>query len=103
MNAGRAWLASRGLIARANFAAALAGGRTLGCAEPFDALALASRHGCGGNPDELLAWFSCLLLGRELDAEVRDRMLASVKLLIAPELARRLITLVLTTPEAQLN
>ena len=93
----------RGLIARVNFAAAVADGRAIGCAGPFDALGLAGRHGCRHNPDELLGWFSRLLLGRELNAAARDRILAAVKPKPLPELGRSLAAMILTTPEAQLN
>jgi uncharacterized protein (DUF1800 family) len=100
---GRGWLGSRGLIARVNFAAVLADGQAIGCAEPLDAVGLAGRHGCGQNPEELLDWFSRLLLGRELCAPVRDRILAAAKPLPLPDLGRRLVELILTTPEAQLS
>ncbi len=100
---GRGWLGSRALIARVNFAAALADGRAIGCAAPFDAIGLAHRHGCGRSPDELLAWFSRLLLGRELNVESRDRVLAAVKSQPPPAQGRSLAALVLSTPEAQLN
>ncbi len=100
---GRSWLGSRSLIARVNFVAALADGHGLGCAEPFDAVGLAVRHGCGQNPDELLAWFSRLLLGRELNTDVRDTIRAAAKPLPQAALGRRLAVMVMTTPEAQLN
>jgi uncharacterized protein (DUF1800 family) len=100
---GRAWLGSRSLIARVNFAAALAGGRALGCAGPFDALGLARRHGCGGEAGDVLAWLSHLLLGRDLGALVREQILASVKRFPPPERARRLAVLVLSTPESHMN
>ena len=100
---GRAWLGSRGLIARVNFAAVLADGRAIGCAEPFDAVGLASRHGPSQTPGELLDWFSRLLLGQELEVETRNRVLAAVKPRPHAEQGRALATMVLCTPEAQLN
>jgi hypothetical protein len=100
---GRGWLGSRGLIARVNFAAVLADGHAVGCAEPLDAVGLAGRYGCGQNAEELLDWFSRLLLGRELSALVRDRILAAAKPLPLPDLGRRLVELVLCTPDAQLS
>src|SRR5204863_6822624 len=45
---GRHWLSPRTLIGRANFAAALVGGRLLPRGEPLDPLALAKKHGRAG-------------------------------------------------------
>ena len=100
---GRSWLGSRGLLARVNFAAALADGHAIGCAEHLNALELAVRHSSGRAPEELIAWFAKLMLGRELSAPARDQILASVKPYTLPELARRLAVMVLCTAEAQVN
>ena len=100
---GRGWLGSRDLIARVNFAATLTDGRAIGCLERLDAIGLAGRHGCAQKAEELLDWFSRLLLGRELGALVRDRILAAAKPLPLPDLGRRLVELVLSTPYAQLS
>ncbi len=100
---GRQWLGSRGLIARVNFATALAEGSPIGCSEPVNALGLAARHGSVRSPDGLLAWFSRLMLGKELDREVRNRILASTTSRPLPDLARHLVAMVLTAPDAQLN
>ena len=61
------------------------------------------RHGSGRKPDELLAWFARLLLGREVSALARDQMIESVKSHPVPEQACRLAAMVLCSPEAQLN
>ena len=44
---GRAWITTRSAIGRANFAAALIGGESVGLSMPFDPIALADRHGRG--------------------------------------------------------
>ena len=100
---GRGWLGSRGLIARVNFAAALVDGHAIGCAESFDAVGLAFRRGRVQSPEELLDWFSRLLLGQELDVETRKRILAAVKRRPRAGQGRALAAMVLCTPDAQLN
>jgi Protein of unknown function (DUF1800) len=100
---GRGWLGSRNLIARINLVAALIDGGAIGCAEPLNALGLAERHGAGLGPDELLSWFSRLLLGQEPDSDIRDRILASVKSQPPAERARRLVAMILSSPDAQLS
>src|SRR5581483_10915285 len=44
---GRAWITTRSAVGRANFAAALVGGPGVGRPGPFDAAALAGKHGRG--------------------------------------------------------
>ena len=58
---GRAWITTRSAIGRANFAAALVEGESVGLGTPFDLIALADRHGQRRNP----AFFAQLLLGTE--------------------------------------
>jgi uncharacterized protein (DUF1800 family) len=60
---GRAWLTSRAIISRANFATALVAGALHHPSHPFDAVGLAERHGASEVADQR-AFFSQLLLGR---------------------------------------
>ena len=59
---GRAWMSSRALIGRVNFATALARGRVHNPLHPFDESALAKSHGVKGN--ELAEFYGELLLGQ---------------------------------------
>ena len=52
---GRAWITTRSAIGRANFAAALVGGESVGLSTPFDPIALAARHGQAAKPVVLRA------------------------------------------------
>src|SRR5439155_24256853 len=62
---GRSWLTTRSVIGRANFAAALVGGGSVGRPGPVDIRALARRHGQDGSLDETLAFSTKLRLGAE--------------------------------------
>ncbi len=97
---GRAWLTTRSVIGRANYAAALIEGRRVGRPGPMDALALAKRHG----EEDVLAFYTRLLLGTEPTTAWRDRLTTALdaKLEDAGERARRLVGLILALPEAQL-
>jgi uncharacterized protein (DUF1800 family) len=97
---GRAWLTTRSLIGRANYAAALVVGTPVGRPAPMDALALARRHGHDGL-DGALAFYTKLLLGTEPNAAWRARLMGA----LGPqpddsEAARRIVALILAAPEA---
>jgi uncharacterized protein (DUF1800 family) len=102
---GRHWLSAQTLIGRANFAAALVGGRLLHQPAPFDALALAKKHGRGGGVDAVLGFYADLLLGGAPSERWRERILAGlgVKPTLTAGSARRIVVLVLASPEAQLG
>ena len=101
---GRSWLSSRGMIARTNFATALASGRDLGLAEPLDALRLTSRTGGASSLDRVVGSLAELLLGAEPGPGWRDRItrLAGTGSPSLAESARRAVALILSSPEAQL-
>src|SRR5262249_24819049 len=100
---GRAWLSPGTMIGRANFAAALVGGKLFQNPQPFDALGLAKKHGRAGQPEGMLAVYADLLLGGVPSARWRDRLLASLDSKESPaDTARRAVVLVLASPEAQL-
>ena len=73
-------------------------------ARPLPALALAERHGQGGDMKTVLRFFSRLLLGREPPPSWEGRIAAMVRSArpTAAETARRIVALVLSSPEAQL-
>jgi uncharacterized protein (DUF1800 family) len=85
---GRNWITTRSALGRANFAAALVGVDSVGLGTSFDPIALAARHGQGGNP----SFFARLLLGTDgpevpLDAPGPARQ-ALVRLLASAEAQR---------------
>ena len=90
---GRIWLTSRGLIARANFAALLVEGRLHVPTRPLAAEALARRHGFARAEDQF-SFFSNLLLGASRMPSNPNRGGGS---------ANRLLKSLLASPEAQLG
>jgi Protein of unknown function (DUF1800) len=101
---GRAWVTSQALIARANFAAALVQRKAVGRRGPFDALALAHRHGRGKDPDDRTAFFAELLTGSPQTAAWRARLRTGIdpKVRDEGERERQLVALLLASPEVQL-
>jgi uncharacterized protein (DUF1800 family) len=100
---GRAWLTTGAIISRANYAAALVGGE-LTAGRPLDVLALARRHGRGRDVDDLIAFYSQLLLGLEPDKAWRQRLARALpgRQTLDADAARRAVVLILTAPEAHL-
>jgi uncharacterized protein (DUF1800 family) len=96
---GRSWLAARGLIGRANYAAALVGGSGVGSLPPLDALALANREAAG---DAILA-ASQLVLARDPEPSWRDRIVSEVGSTRDADTTRRVFTIALASAEAQLG
>jgi uncharacterized protein (DUF1800 family) len=101
---GRAWISTRAMIGRANFAAALVSGGLNRGGEAFDTLGLAARHGGAKDLDAILAWYGELLLGVPPAKSWRDRLLTALgpKATAGPDTARRALALLLASPEAQL-
>jgi hypothetical protein len=99
--AGRAWLSSHTLVARANFAAALIGGRGVGLPGPIDATGLAGRRG----RDDAVALYCELLLPGDPGSARRRQIAESCGSAEAwgPDASRRALTAVLTSPESQLS
>jgi uncharacterized protein (DUF1800 family) len=98
---GRAWLTTRSVIGRANYAAALIEGTRVGRPGPMDALALARRHG----ENDVIAFYTRLLLGTEPTPAWGQRLAAGVDpgLRDEAEAARRTAALILAMPEAQIT
>jgi len=105
---GRAWVTTRSVVGRANFAAALAAGPGVGRPEPLDALGLARRHGRGRDTADVVSFFGELLRGGDplrgcpAAAAERDRLLAAVGPAPDAAAARRAVALLLAAPEALL-
>jgi uncharacterized protein (DUF1800 family) len=104
---GRGWLSGRTVVARANFAAALAEGR-LNAGSPAEApdfRRLAARHGRGQDAGEALRFFGDLLLGRPVDGDTCRKLLHEPDAAPGSESERfnRAVALLLSLPEAQLT
>jgi uncharacterized protein (DUF1800 family) len=101
---GRDWLTTRGIIGRANYAAALVQGQLWPRAVPFDGLALARRHHRGGGREESLTFCAELLTGRPPDAPWRKRLLDALGPTAKPEPDRvnAAIALIVASPEMQM-
>jgi hypothetical protein len=101
---GRSWLTTRSIIGRSNYAVALLGGENVGLPAPVDALGLARRHGRAADLAALLGFYHELFLGTPPEPSERDRIIqaAATKGVPDAEAARRVVALVLASPEAQL-
>jgi uncharacterized protein (DUF1800 family) len=101
---GRRWLPGRGIVARANFAAALALGRIGAVATPPDLAARATGNGRGKDPAAALGFFGELLGGRRLDQTLTTSIWQSAAGTGSdPERLNRAVALLLSRPESQLN
>jgi uncharacterized protein (DUF1800 family) len=102
---GRAWLTTRALIGRANYAAALVEGKQVGRPGPLDAIDLAARHGHGKDRATMIGFYTKLLLGAEPTAAWRDRLTAALAPGndAEPETIRKAVALILAMPDAQLG
>jgi len=92
---GRAWVSSRALVARANYAAALVEGPNAGRPSAYDPAAAAKAAGLGAGRADVLAYHHRLLFGTDPPAELAARL--------APLEGRQLVTALLSSPEAQLG
>jgi uncharacterized protein (DUF1800 family) len=75
---GRAWLTTQAIIGRANYAAALVEGQLWSRRGVLDGIALARKHGRGGDLDEAISFFAELLTGTPPKAEWHRRLLADL-------------------------
>lgn len=92
---GRAWVTSRNLIARANYATALVNGPNAGRPEPYDPAATAKAAGFGTGRGDVLTFHHRLLFGTDPTPDVAARL--------APLDGRQLVTALLSSPEALLG
>jgi hypothetical protein len=97
-NEGRTWLTSRTIVARANFAAALAEGRLWHPTREVNLEELPPRHGEAVPWREAAAWFAKLMWGTESHSAV-----AEVIAMVAEDETRRplshVVALLLARPE----
>src|SRR5439155_25626173 len=102
---GRSWLGTRAVIGRHNYAVGLLDGAPVGLPQPMDVLGLARRHGRGESLADVATFHAELFLGAVPGDGWRDRLLAALgpKPALTPDNARRVVTLVLASPEAQLG
>jgi hypothetical protein len=92
------------VVARANFAAALAEGRLQTDAPPPDLDALAARAGRGDEPAGQVAFFHELLTGRRPKGTLADSLCrAATGAGPAPARLNRAVALLLARPDAQLT
>jgi uncharacterized protein (DUF1800 family) len=101
---GREWLTTRGIVGRANYAAALVGGQLWSRPAVFDGIGLARRHRCGGSLEEVVTFCSELFTGLPPDAAWRDRLFRALgrQGMTNAERANTAIALVVASPEVQL-
>ncbi len=104
---GRNWLTGRSVVARANYAAALVGGRLNAgsAADVPDLRSLAARHGRGKDAADALRFFGDLALGRSIEAATCRTILEKSASEGGSDAERfnRAVALLLSRPEAQLN
>jgi hypothetical protein len=92
---GRTWISSRVLIARSNYVAALIEGPNAGRVEAYDPTSAAKTAGFGTARTDLLEYHNLLLFGTDPKAELTSR-LGKLE-------GRKLVTALLSSPEAQLG
>ena len=101
---GRRWLSGRGIIARANFAAALGLGRLGIEATAPDLSGLANRRGCCKDDPDSLSFLSGLLTGRRVDSgHVRSLWDSSASTGSDAGRFNRAVAALLSRPESQLS
>jgi uncharacterized protein (DUF1800 family) len=101
---GRDWLTSQNIIGRANFAAALVEGRLWSQDVALDGIALARKHGRGGDLDQILTFCAELLTGAAPEAGWRKRLLVALGpgAKAEPGTVRAGIALIVASPEVQM-
>jgi len=102
---GRRWINTRSVVGRANCVAALVGGSSAGRPEPLNALSIAQRCQRGRDLEEIIGFYGELLLGAPPSAAFRERVHKALgaKAALDSEMVRRVVVLILASPEAQLG
>jgi uncharacterized protein (DUF1800 family) len=102
---GRRWINTRSVVGRANCVAALVGGSSAGRPQPLDALSLAQRYQRGSDLEDAIRFYGELLLGATPNPAFFSRLHKALgaKTALDPETARRIVVLILASPEAQLG
>ena len=102
-NEGRAWLTSRTIIARSNFAAALVAGQLRAPTDPPDLCELADSYVAENGGGENCGFFARLLLGKNLTPTDQSEILSACESIEdVQERTRHMVSLILSRPEAQL-
>jgi uncharacterized protein (DUF1800 family) len=91
---GRAWIHTRAMIARANFATALTGGANVGRSVAYDPAAAAKRNGFGTDQAAVLTFHHRLLFGTDPGDAVSRKL--------ADATGAKMVAVLLSSPEAQL-
>jgi uncharacterized protein (DUF1800 family) len=92
---GRAWISTRSMIGRANYAAALVGGPNVGRPVTYDPAALPGQYGFGSDSAGVLTFHHRLLFGTDPPEDVKRRAAG----LDGP----KLVAMLLASPEGQLG
>jgi hypothetical protein len=99
---GRSWISTGAMIGRTNYAAALAGGRDIGLPGPPDVLALTERLGFGRDLGAVTTFTTGVLLGVEARTGRHASLEGALRSgLPEPDAARRIVSLVLSSLQAQ--
>ncbi len=99
---GRSWISAGTMIGRTNYAAALAGGRDIGLPDPPDVLALTERHGFGRDLGAVTTFATGVLLGVDARTGRYPSLEGALRSgLPEPDAARRIVSLVLSSLQAQ--
>jgi uncharacterized protein (DUF1800 family) len=96
---GRGWLSARALIGRTNFATALVDGRGVGRDVPLDPISLAKHYKRGAGRDQVITFYSDLLLGLSHANPAVDGPAARAAW--NSDSARQAVARILAAPEAQ--
>jgi uncharacterized protein (DUF1800 family) len=101
---GRAWLTTRGIIGRANYAGALVEGRLARRPVPLDIIALAQRHHRGHDLDDLVSFATELFTGVAPNSVWRARLRTALGsgARLQSTTARAVVALVAASPQVQL-
>jgi uncharacterized protein (DUF1800 family) len=101
---GRRWINTRSVVGRANFVVALISGSSAGRPEPLDALGIVRRHQRGRDLDDIIGFYGELLLGAAPSTAFRERLhKALATKALDSEVVRRVVVLILASPDAQLG
>ncbi len=101
---GRAWITTRSVIGRANYAAALVDGSLTGNRQPLDVAALVERHGRGRDLDDAIELVAELALGYVPTGKFHDRLRAALGGQAGTDAGtlRRAAAWIIASPEGQL-
>jgi uncharacterized protein (DUF1800 family) len=101
---GLLWFSTHAMIGRANFAAALVGGKLGRSEKPVDVLALARKHGGADDLPALVSFTARLVFGGPPDPKWAGRLLSALgpRPALTAESARKAVVWTLASPEASL-